>query len=161
VGAEVINRVTGLPYTANLPGRAKEMTDNDLLTELQIHMALMNAYGAISGELSAEAAREWVRIILAAQRQKLVDEGWMSPAGVVAMIRMRQDEVEQARIDERQSLRAKVAIEYNKCIREAEANPFPSEVLNHEHMILWRGHANAYSEVMSHLDALLEGERPE
>jgi hypothetical protein len=87
VGAEVINRVTGLPYTANLPGRAKEMTDNDLLTELQIHMALMNAYGAISGELSAEAAREWVRIILAAQKQKMVDEGWTSQPDVVELIK--------------------------------------------------------------------------
>ena len=66
-------------------------------------------------------------------------------------------DVEEAKREEREriikELRNKVAIEYKKCIEEAEANPFPSETLNQEHKLIWCGHASALSDVLSELDA--------
>lgn len=50
-------------------------------------------------------------------------------------------------------MRARIAIEYKKAITESDRQPFPSEKLNKEHKIIWRGHANAYSEVLSDIDS--------
>lgn len=56
--------------------------------------------------------------------------------------------------------RKAIAIEYKKAIEESEARPFASENLNNEHRILWKGHANAYSEVLSYLDNLKPKPKP-
>lgn len=53
-------------------------------------------------------------------------------------------------------VRDAIAVEYNKAIKEARQEPFPNENLNKEHKLLWLGHANAHSETLSYLDALLK-----
>jgi hypothetical protein len=52
-------------------------------------------------------------------------------------------------------MRRILSIEYNKANDEAWSNPFKNERLDREHLLLWRGHANAYSETISYIDQLL------
>ena len=49
-------------------------------------------------------------------------------------------------------IRQAVAIEYKKAIDESETRPFQVESLDYEHRLLWKGKANAYSEMLSFLD---------
>ena len=57
---------------------------------------------------------------------------------------------------EMEMLRQAVAVEYKKSTEEAHRRPFDAAHLNKEHRILWRGHASAYSEVLSHIDQSLK-----
>ena len=67
-----------------------------LLSEEEIHMALMNAYGAISDELANEATRDWVRRLLSAEHEAHVKAGWVSKEAIhTAMLVARTDEREK------------------------------------------------------------------
>jgi hypothetical protein len=63
-------------------------------------------------------------------------------------------EVEQAKQETIQEFRKAIAIEYHKAVIESKSCPFPNDNLNNEHKLLYKGHANAYSETLVYLDNL-------
>lgn len=71
--------------------------------------------------------------------------GYKSPDEIPAIERAAMERVLK-------ELRDRVAIEFKKSMEESRQEPFDASNLNDEHKILWKGHANAYSEVISEID---------